>query len=130
MLPSELHLDNVSLGLGDPEEGGLGHLQVLLGEVAPVAVVVSEAEVGGAEVGRRHHHGGAAPQAIEDVVHAPELVAAAAGAASAEQRAAQAGRVPPVPEYVQVPVPASAATFGVSSSHCVRQQHFISFYVT
>ena len=120
LLPSKLHLYNVSLGLGHPEEGSLGHLEVLLGEVAPATEVVGQAEVGRAEVGRRHDDGWAAPEAPEDVVHAPELVAAAAGAAPPEQRAAQAGRVPPVSEYVQVPIPTSATTFRVSDNHCIR----------
>lgn len=84
---------------------------MLPGEVAPATKVVREAEVWGAEVGRRHDDGRAAPQAPEDVVHAPELVAGAAGAATPKQRAAQAGRVPPVSEYVQVPISAGTTTF-------------------
>jgi hypothetical protein len=82
---------------------------VLPREVAPAAgVVVGEAHVGRAEVRRRHHHRGAAPEAPLDVVDAPQLVAAAAGAAAPEQRRAQPRRVAPVPEDVQVAVPAGA----------------------
>lgn len=83
---------------------------MLLGEVAPATKVVGEAEVGRAEVGRRHDDGRAAPEAPEYVVHASELVAAATGAALIEQRAAQASRVPPISEYVKVRIPTSATT--------------------
>ncbi|BAS98666.1 Os06g0621950, partial [Oryza sativa Japonica Group] len=93
VLPPELHRHNVGLGLGDAEERGLRHLEVLLGEVAPAAVVVGESEVGRAEVGGRHHHRRAAAEAPQHVVHAPHLVAAAARAAAPEQRAAHAGGV-------------------------------------
>ena len=108
-VPPELHRHDVCLGLGDAEECGLRQLEVLPGEVAPAAGLVGDAHVGGAEVRRRHHHRGAAPEAPPDVVHAPELVAAAAGAAAPEQRRAQPRRVAPVPEDVQVAVPAGAA---------------------
>lgn len=110
-VPSELHGHDVGLGLGDAEEGGLRQLEVLPREVAPAAGhLVGDAHVGGAEVRGRHHHRGAAPEAPLDVVDAPELVAAAARAAAAEQRRAQPRRVPAVPEDVQVAVPAGATT--------------------
>ncbi len=123
VLPPELHRHNVGLGLGDAEERGLRHLEVLLGEVAPAAVVVGESEVGRAEVGGRHHHRRAAAEAPQHVVHAPHLVAAAARAAAPEQRAAHAGGVPPVPEDVQVAVPTGSTTLHLQVQSSDFRQH-------
>jgi hypothetical protein len=117
-VPPELHRHDVGLGLGDPEEGGLGQLEVLPGEVAPAADLVGGAHVGRAVVRGGDHHRRAAPEAPPDVVDAPEIVAAAAGAAAPEQRRAQPRRVPPVSEDVQVAVPTRAAT---CRNDCIEQ---------
>ncbi|RWV80015.1 hypothetical protein GW17_00058768, partial [Ensete ventricosum] len=83
-------LDGHDAGLpdGDLLKGLDGHEEVVVRRVADPACVRRETVVGRAEIGRGEHDGGPR-QAVAQLLHAPHLVAAAAGRALPEQRIAQ-----------------------------------------
>lgn len=103
--PSEGNGDDPGSVLGDLEECGLGHIEVLERGVAPATVVVGEGIVRGAEVGGGDGDGpGEAPLRVVVALH---LVAGPAAQAVVEQSGAEGRGVGPVALAIQVAIPTS-----------------------
>ncbi|BAS82361.1 Os03g0155566, partial [Oryza sativa Japonica Group] len=100
-LPPALHPtvedgDDAGLVDADLEPGGLGHVEVRAGRVAPAAAVAGESPVGRAQVGGRDGHRGARPAPLRrrgGVAH--DQVALPARPPVVEQHRAQRRRVRP-----------------------------------
>lgn len=61
-LPSEGNWDNTGAVLGNLQESGLSHVEVLEGRIAPTAVVIGQGQIRWAEVGGGDNDGaGEAP---------------------------------------------------------------------
>lgn len=89
--------------LSDLEEGGLCHVEMLEGRVAPPAVVVGQVVVGRAKVGGGDRDG--AGQAPPGLPAAPHLVACPAREPVVKQGRAQGRSVGAVALTIQVSVP-------------------------
>ena len=89
--------------------GGLRHVEVVAGRIAPPAVVAGKIPVGRAEVGGGHGDGRAGLAHLRLAGVAGDEVALSARRAVVEQRRAQRHVVDPVPRIVQVLVPTCAA---------------------
>lgn len=105
--PPVLNGDHVGFRLRYLRKGGLRHLKVVLGEVAPPSVVRREAVVRWAEVGGGENNGGATLQAPQYVVYTSHLEASTTCTPSVEHHAAHSRTILPVAAPMKATVPAS-----------------------
>lgn len=105
--------DDIGFPLSDLGESGLGHLKVLLGEIAPAAIIGGEPEIGWTEISGSENNGRASLETPQDVVNTSQLITSPTGTSSVEQYAAQPCTVSPICHLVKITIPTSSFCYNI-----------------